>query len=117
MESSIKDTYDEGGDDANPQEVAVVTENTAGAPVTATEPTERSIWSQDDDEEHADREDQDVGVLQVDVRQGCHARRKGGVERPEQGGDNGDERNEDAALTQVSASAVILLTPLRVQWS
>lgn len=60
---------------------------------------------QDNDEEHADREDQDVGVLQDDVRQVARREEGVGVERPEED-DDGDERDEDAALTQVGLQRV-----------
>jgi hypothetical protein len=43
--------------------------------------------------------------LQDDVRQVARRKEGVGVERPEQG-DNGDERNEDAALTQVGFQRV-----------
>jgi hypothetical protein len=52
-----------------------------------------------DDHEHPDGQDQDVRVLQDDVRQVARAQEVG-VERGEQGDDR-DERDHDAALAHV----------------
>jgi hypothetical protein len=54
----------------------------------------------DDDDHHADREDQDVGVLHDDVRDVLR-RQEDAVGQEVEQDDDGDERQVDTALAKV----------------
>ncbi|MGY4594278.1 Spy/CpxP family protein refolding chaperone [Bradyrhizobium sp. GM22.5] len=66
----------------------------------ATEPTERSIWAGDDDEQHAERHDDDVAVLEHQIGQVERLQQRAASHDLEEQHDR-DQRHQHAVIAQI----------------